>query len=603
MTLKATARARPSVLRMLRAAQSTGRPARPAPKIRPEHRGGTGRLRRALVPAIPALAELVVGGYRLGGPSLWRDEGYTINSAQRSIGQIMALIYRQDAVHGLYYLLMHVVMGAFGASAVAIRLPSLLAMSVTAAVTAAVGARLARASALPAPSVTGIAAGLLVVALPLTTYYVEDARPYGLVSMFALISTYALVRGATERSWSWWSVYAAAITLTVALDVFALLLVAAQGLSLVFARMRAPGRALGYGPGGALGYGPGRALGSERADQQGGDDERPGPAVADAGQGARAAVAGAVPDTGLAARPVAAWLTATCAALILLAPVIYLAYRQADTLSWIKPPRRATVIGLLKDLAGSGELIPLVAVLALCGVVTDRGLRRRGGLTLAVVALPWLVLPPLLLLTVSVLHPVYTERYVLFSFPALALLAAAGLSRLADLAALLPLGRRSRLVAALPSVLLAVLLAVALTGPQLAIRITGNRTDDLRTVSAIVAAQEQPGDAVLYLPQTTRVVGMAYPAPFRRLRDIALGQAPASSATLLGVEVSAPVLDRRLAGVRRVWTVNWQNSLTSLTSDRLADQEEARLSHMRLVMQWYVMSVVLSLYTAGSPAS
>jgi mannosyltransferase len=261
------------------------------------------------------------------------------------------------------------------------------------------------------------------------------------------------------------------------------------------------------------------------------------------------------------------------------------------------------VIGLLKDLAGSRELIPLVAVLALCGTVTDRGLRRRGGLTLAVVALPWLVLPPLLLLTVSELHPVYTERYVLFSFPALAMLAAAGLSRLAALVALLPLGRRSWAVAALPSAALAVVLAVALTGPQLAIRITGNRTDDLRTVSAIVAAQEQPGDAVLYLPQTTRVVGMAYPAPFRRLRDIALGQTPASSATLLGVEVSAPVLGRRLAGVRRVWTVNWQNSMTSLTSDRLADQEEARLSHMRLIRQWYVMSVVLSLYSASSPAS
>ena len=81
--------------------------------------------------------------------------------------------------------------------------PSLLAMSVAAAVTAALGRRLALASALPAPSVTGMAAGLLLVALPLTTYYVEDARPYGLVSMFALISTYALVRGVTEPGWRW----------------------------------------------------------------------------------------------------------------------------------------------------------------------------------------------------------------------------------------------------------------------------------------------------------------------------------------------------------------------------------------------------------------
>ena len=37
--------------------------------------------------------------------------------------------------------------------------------------------------------------------------------------------------------------------------------------------------------------------------------------------------------------------------------------------------------------------------------------------------------------------------------------------------------------------------------------------------------------------------------------------------------------------------------------DALADEEEALLGHMRLIGQWYVMSVVLSLYAAGSPAS
>jgi mannosyltransferase len=534
--------------------ESSDRAASPGQETRAPHRGAgrlcAGRLWPWLVVAVPALAELAVGGYQLGGPSLWRDEGYTLDSSQRSISEIYALISRQDAVHGLYYLLMHFVIGAFGASAVAIRLPSLLAMSVTAAATAALGRRLARASELPAPSVTGMAAGLLVVALPVNTYYVEDARPYGMVGMFALISTYALVRGVAERSWSWWAVYAVSVALAVTLDIFALLLVAVHGVSLVLARIRA--------------------------------DERPG--------------------AGLLDRPMARWLAATSAALILLAPLIYLAYRQAGTLSWIRRPDRATVIGLLKDLAGSRRLIPLVAVLALGGTVTDRGLRRRGGLTLAVVALPWLVLPPLLLLTASELHPVYTERYVLFSFPALALLSAAGLSRIAWLARRLPVGNRCRAVAALPSAVLAAVLAAAVTGPQLAVRLTSNRTDDLRAVSAIVAASERPGDAVLYLPQTTRVVGMAYPAPFRQLRDVALGQSPSGSATLFGVEVSAPVLGSRLAGVRRVWAVNWQNSLTPLTSDALADREEATLSRMRLIEQWYVMSVVLSLYTAGSTA-
>ena len=143
-------------------------------------------------------------------------------------------------------------------------------------------------------------------------------------------------------------------------------------------------------------------------------------------------------------------------------------------------------------------------------------------------ALPWLVLPPVLLLAVSELHPVYTERYVLYCFPALSLLVAAGLARITALASGRSFGQRSRVLAVLPSAVLATVLAVSLIGPQLGIRITSHRTDDLRTVTAIVAAHERPGDAVFYLPQTTRVVGMAYPAPFRRLRDIALGQSPAA---------------------------------------------------------------------------
>lgn len=541
------------------------------------------------VGVIPALAELVIGGYKLGGPSLWRDEGYTINSSQRSISQILTLTWHQDAVHGLYYLVMHFVIGAFGTSAVVLRLPSLLAMCLAAAVTAVLGQRLARASGLPAPSVTGIGAGLLLAAVPLTTYYSEDARPYGLVSLLGLTATYALVRGAAEYRWSWWVLYIAAIVLAVTLDLFALLLVVAHGVSLVFARTRAP--AFTETPAG---------------DQPGADVPRaglpgvgqPGASLPGVGQPGASVAGASLPGIGRLGRPLAQWLAAVVAAVVLLAPVLYLGYRQAGTLDWIRAPDRATMIGLVRDLAGAGPLIPLVAVLAVCGAAASRR-SRRGALTLPVVTLPWLVLPPVLLLAVSELHPVYTERYVLYCFPALSLLVAAGLARITALASGRSFGQRSRVLAVLPSAALATVLAVSLIGPQLGIRITSHRTDDLRAVTAIVAAHERPGDVVFYLPQTTRVVGMAYPAPFRRLRDIALGQSPARSGTLLGVEVPGSVLAHRLAGVRRIWTVNWRNSLTPLNSDGLAAEEEGQVSHMRLVQQWHVMSVVLRLYTVS----
>jgi len=564
--------------------------ASPAPDDAAAARQGSAgyRIPGWLVFVIPALAELVIGGYKLGGPSLWRDEGYTINSSQRSVGQILTLTWHQDAVHGLYYLIMHFVIGAFGTSEVVLRLPSLLGMCVTAAVTAALGKRLARAGGLPAPAVTGIVAGVLMAAVPLTTYYAEDARPYGLVSMFALIATYALVRGAAQGRWTWWALYFAAIVLAVTLDLFTLLLVAAHGVSLVYARLRAPGAGPPDQSGGSGGPLPGSLRGLPGATRLG--------------------------------WPLAQWLAASAAAVAALSPVLYLGYRQAGTLSWIRVPDLAAVTGLMRDLAGATPLEPLVAVLAICGAAANLGSRRSGrtlpvapgglvpgglvpgglvpgGLTLPVVALPWLLLPPLLLLAVSEVHAVYTERYVLYCFPALSVLTAAGLSSIARLAGHMSFGRRSRVLAVLPSAVLATVLAAFLVGPQAGVRITTNRTDDLRSVTAIVAAHERPGDEVFYLPQTTRVVGMAYPAPFRRLRDVALGQSPARSATLLGVEVSASALARRLAGVRRIWTVNWQNTLTPLTADRLAAREQAQVSQMHLVQQWYVMSVVLSLFT------
>ena len=90
---------------------------------------------------------------------------------------------------------------------------------------------------------------------------------------------------------------------------------------------------------------------------------------------------------------------------------------------------------LFEHAGGSRQLIPLVAVLATCGVVASLRPGRRRVLGVATVALPWLVLPPLVLLGISLIRPVYVERYVIFGQPALALLCAAGLTWLGSLIA------------------------------------------------------------------------------------------------------------------------------------------------------------------------
>ena len=106
-------------------------------------------------------------------------------------------------------------------------------------------------------------------------------------------------------------------------------------------------------------------------------------------------------------------------------------------------------------------------------------------------------------------------RYIEFCLPALAILAGAGLTGLIRLAAVTPLRwsrpGRWRLgplrLAWLPAVLAVAVLAALLAGPQQAIRQTAARPDNLRLASAIVAAHEQPGDVVFYIPATMHVLG------------------------------------------------------------------------------------------------
>jgi mannosyltransferase len=490
-----------------------------------------------LVVGLPVLAALVVGGYRLGGPSLWRDEAYTLEVARRSFGQIFSLLLHVDAVHGPYYLGMHIVVSVLGTSEAALRLPSLIATSLAAGVLAALGRRLAQASELPAPSVTGLVAGLLYVAAPQTTYYAQDARPYGLVTLFAVVATYLLLVAMQRGGARWWVAYAVAIVLTGVASLFALLILAAHGVTLLRARDRS------------------RLL---------------------------------------------PWLATAAAAIVVVGPLIVLGYGQDRTLSWVTRPGVGTLRTMAALFAGSSVLIPLVAALAVCGIASGLGAAaRRLEVTVVTVALPWLVLPPLILLAASLVKPIYVERYVVFCQPALALLCAAGLAWIARLVAASSAGRRTPALAwGAPAVIL-VVLAVALIGPQRTVRFTSARPDNLRGVSAVVAANERPGDVVFYLPSEARVVGMAYPAPFSKLRDLALKKSPVASNSLTGTQVWAPVLAKRFAGpptVHRVWVVQWAGQL-SVRPDTKIGREELLLVHrMHLVGRWTVQSVVLSLY-------
>jgi mannosyltransferase len=273
---------------------------------------------------------------------------------------------------------------------------------------------------------------------------------------------------------------------------------------------------------------------------------------------------------------------------------------------------------LLTNLAGSRPLIVPFALLALGGLLAAWLADHWRPLNPAAIALPWLVVPPFVLVAVSFVKPVYYVRYIEFCLPALAILAGAGLTGLIRLAAITPL-RRSRSgrwrpgsrrlgrlrfgrlgLAWLPAVLAVAVLAALLAGPQQAIRQTAARPDNLRLASAIVAAREQPGDIVFYIPATMRVLGTGYPAPFGQLRDIALNESAIASGTLTGTEITRPaVLKSRFTSVSRVWVITGASNYKFPRPGTPMGREKMALlagAGLHILHRWRAGEVMLTLY-------
>jgi hypothetical protein len=163
---------------------------------------------------------------------------------------------------------------------------------------------------------------------------------------------------------------------------------------------------------------------------------------------------------------------------------------------------------------------------------------------LAGLALPWLMLPPLILIAASEIMPVYNGRYVTYCLPAVALLAATGLAALP-----------------LPGGATALVLIAALVAPQqLGLRVQGA---GMRTVAAFLNAHERPGDAIVYPGPSIAPWYLAYPEGFARLRDVSLGKSPGNAGTLYASSAPLAVQKRREREVSRIWAVQMAGTGTA----------------------------------------
>ncbi|MFE3626928.1 hypothetical protein [Streptomyces goshikiensis] len=389
---------------------------------------------------LPPLLALLLGlwGLERGGPggSMWRDESVTWQVAHRPLGGLWRLLGEVDAVHGLYYLLMHGIFGLWDGGLWALRLPSVAATALAAAGVAAVGHRLAGERA-------ALCAGAVYAVLPPVQMYAQEGRSYALVAAAVAWATYLMLR---ER----WVAYTVVLLLGCWLHEFAVLALLAHAFT--------AGRSRGW-----------------------------------------------------------RWSAGVVVALLL--PLAVVSVRQAERqLGWLGRPS-------WQDWAA-------YAVVAAAALLLARGAGRE----LVRVALPLVLLPPGLLMVISLINPWYVDRYVLYALAGLALLAGARLAR-----------ARARWAWAAVA---ALLVPFALWSAWL--RTPESRKDDVLAVAAAVRERARPGDAVLFMPARRREWLLSSPDVYASVRDLALDRSPAASHSLWGTELGPAAIRARLADTPRV---------------------------------------------------
>ena len=445
--------------------------------------------------AVVAATMAVLGVWGLARhSSMGNDEVATRWAALLSLRDLAHLLNTVDAVHGLYYLIMHWWM-AVGTSPAVMRIPSVIGMTAAAALTVIIARRLTGSAW------AGLFAGLIMAVTPVISYYAQTARSYALVLACVLGSTLALMHAMTAeaagapaaRTARRWLVYGALVTIGAYLNELSLLVLAAHAITVLLAR---------YGR-----------------------------------------------------RAVVHWAVTAAVSAVLAVPLMVISARQHAAVSWIGRPTLADLKVLFHDYFGATTAVALlVLVCALAALVPERTpWWRGGGLSLPSVAAPLLVVPAVILILESlVAPPLYVDRYVLYGEAGAALLAGAGVYRigrwLGEAA-----GRRELIWA--PGAVVCVCALLLQLGAQQRDRTPQSRSFDFGGPSRYVGANARPGDGVLFFGTFYRKARLGYPADFAKTSDFAMAVSPAQAGTFRGRDKPFSLTGPLMLERRRIWVV------------------------------------------------
>ena len=323
----------------------------------------------ALLVSLITLIGAALRVHALAVRSLWIDEAASVSIASLAWKPFLKLLWGYQGNMAFYYFLLHGWIH-LGDSEFAVRSLSVLFGFLTIPAVYLLAARL-----FDRP--TGLISAALLTVHSFHVHWSQETRAYSLLILLLVLTTYALIAALESSKLGYWLAFSVLAALCVYTHVFAVLVLTAHALAIVFSK-------------------PFRVELS----------------------------------TVVASAAVFAFLCEPMAAFVVV--------QHSDQLAWIARPTLGDIWEFLKLLTGEGGVLLVVAYLALCGLAFMRktGVKRPAKESWALrLILFWLVTLPLLTLAVSLIKPLFYPRYMVICVPALVILAARGLMNLYEMPA------------------------------------------------------------------------------------------------------------------------------------------------------------------------
>lgn len=324
------------------------------------------------VTLILGVVTLVGAGLRfhaLGAHSLWIDEGASVLFATMPWRLFLHTLWAYQGNMTLYYFLLREWIH-LGDSEFMVRSLSVLFSVLTIPAMYGLGKRLFDRA-------TGLTAAALLSVHSFHILWSQQARSYSLLLFLLVLSAYLLSGAVESNSRAGWVAFSVVAALSVYAHLFAVLVLAAFALCILFCRpYRIPGRDL--------------------------------------------------------------LLTAILFEHMVAPMAIFVLLRHSNQIDWIEKPSWAEFSGFLELLTSQGGVILVVAYLSLCALAFFLAVspEQSGKESFALRLLGlWLVLPPLLTLAASPIKHLFDPGFMVICVPAMVMLAARGLVKLGNVQA------------------------------------------------------------------------------------------------------------------------------------------------------------------------